>query len=124
MTRRLLCLLLASLCMLSGAFACPCVDTSVVRVDQENRLLLATISETSRVMVTAALWELLTTIRTDHPEWTGRWHISFFTSKQAAETGGVGFADSHVADYDRETMKLILWPQLISSREETTLLIK
>ena len=124
MTRRPLCALLAGLCISIGAFACPCVDTYVVRVDEQNRRLLATISETSRVMVTAALWELLTTIRADHPDWTGRWQISFFTTIQAAETGGADLANSHVADYDRETMTLTLWPQLVGLREETTLLVK
>jgi hypothetical protein len=116
---------LAVVSMPVGLMACPCVDTEVVRVDHDNRRLLATVSETSRVMVTAALWELLlATIQTEYPDWAGRWHVSFFTTAAAAVQAGEGLPDSHVADYERETMTLTLWPQLSEMRQEIKLEVR
>jgi hypothetical protein len=108
-----------------GAGACPCVDTAVIRVDPDQRRLVATISETSQVMVTAALWELLLTeIQPRHVDWLGRWQVTFFTSADAAEPGALNGAQSHVADYDRARNQLVLWPELADQREEVALEIK
>lgn len=116
---------LALLSMARGVTACPCVDTDVVRVDHDSRRLLVTVSETSRVMVTAALWELLlTTIHRDYPDWAGRWHVSFFTTAAAAAQAGEGLPESHVADYDREAMRLTLWPRLSEMRQEVMLEVR
>ena len=104
-------------------FACPCVDTEVVRVDEANRRLVATISESSRLMVTAALYELLIDeIQPDHGEWLADWRVTFFTTRQAAEQGGP--PDTHVADYDRAEQKLTLWPRLEPQREEVDLTVR
>jgi hypothetical protein len=96
----------------------------VVRIDPVNRQLVATISETSRVMVTAGLWELLMTdIRPHHSDWLGHWRVSFFTSAAAASSA-TRDPSSHVADYDRALNRLILWPDLDEQREEIALEIK
>ena len=107
------------------AGACPCVDTAVVRVEPQQYRLVATISETSRVMVTAALWELLMTdIQPLHSDWLGRWQVSFYSSVEAAAPGAPDAAANHVADYDREQNRLILWPELAERRQEVALEIK
>ncbi len=124
--KRLCALLTAAILWAPGVgLACPCVDTVVVRVDDNERRLVATISETSRVMVTAALWELLLTeIQPSHPDWIGQWHVSFFTSAAAAQQEDRSAAASHVADYDRARRTLILWPGLEDRREVVTLEIQ
>jgi hypothetical protein len=120
-------LLLNAVVLLSPLYAgaCPCVDTEVVRVDHAQRRLVATISETSRVMVTAALWELLETdVKPLHSDWLGRWQVSFYSSPEAAAGAGSEAASAHVADYDRAMNRLILWPELADRREEITLEIR
>ena len=117
--------LLAALVLPLSALSCPCVDTEVVQVDRDGRRLLATVSETSRVMVTAALWELLLTkIKPDHPDWVGRWHVSFFTTAEAAAEWGEASPESHVADYDRQTTTLTLWPRVSEMRQEIMLEVR
>lgn len=108
-----------------SAAACPCVDVEVVAVDSEQRHLFATISETSRVMVTAALWEVLATeIVPNYAQWRGAWRVSFFSSADAAQAGARNAAESHVADYDRALKQLVLWPGLEERRQVVPLEIK
>jgi hypothetical protein len=94
-------------------------------VEPEQRRLVATISETSRVMVTAALWELLETdIKPLHSDWLGHWQVSFFSSAEAAADAPSAAAARHVADYDRASNRLTLWPELADRREEIALEIR
>ena len=123
MRRAVIRLASAGLLIPTGGLACPCVDTEVVQVDEANRRLVATISESSRLMVTAALYELLIDeIQPDHGEWLADWRVTFFTTRQAAEQGGP--PDTHVADYDRAEQKLTLWPRLEPQREEIDLTVR
>ena len=124
MRRSLACLIAAAL-PLGGALACPCVETEVIDVDRGNRRLIVAVSETSRVMVTAALWELLLTeIQPHHADWRGQWRVSFYTTPEAAAQDGTGPAVTHVADYDRAHGTLTLWPRLEPRREVIDLVIK
>lgn len=108
-----------------GGWACPCVETAVVRVVEEERRLIATVSETSRVMITAALYELLLErIQPQHGDWAGAWRVSFYTTATAAAQGAGGAASEHVAEYDRAAARLILWPDVAERREEIELAIR
>ena len=114
-------LLLAAL-LPGTATACPCVETAVVHVDHEERLLIATVSESSRVMLTAALYELLLEqIQPDYPDWLADWRVSFFTTTEAALQGATSAPEAHVADYDRASRTLILWPRLAARRVQVEL---
>ena len=118
-------LLLAVGLLPGSGSACPCVDTAVVRVVEEERRLIATVSETSRVMITAALYELLLEeIQPRYGVWVGAWRVSFFTSAIAAAQGEASAASEHVAEYDRARARLILWPRVAERREEIELEIR
>lgn len=118
-------LLLGTSLLAGGAWACPCVDTAVVRVIEEERRLMATVSETSRVMITAALYELLLEeIQPVYGAWLSDWRVSFYTTATAAAQGEGSAAGEHVADYDRARRSLILWPRLTERREEIELEIE
>ena len=107
------------------ATACPCVDIAIVRVDHEEHRLIATVSETSRVMVTAALYEvLLEHIQPAYGEWLTDWQVSLYTTAQAAAQGAAGPSEAHVADYDRAAGQLILWPRLSTRRDDVPLEIR
>jgi hypothetical protein len=118
-------LLFAAGLLPGSALGCPCVDTAVVRVVEEERRLLATVSETSRVMITAALYELLLEeIQPNYGDWETGWRVSFYTTASAAAQGEDSAAGEHVADYDRARRSLILWPRLTQRREEIELEIQ
>ena len=118
--------LLLALGLLPGrGSACPCVDTAVVHVVEAEQRLIATVSETSRVMITAALYELLLEeIQPRYGDWVGAWRVSFYTTAAAAARGEGGAPHERVAEYDRAQARLTLWPGVPQRREQIELEIK
>ena len=118
-------LLLAVSLLPGSGLACPCVDTVVVGVVEKEQRLIATVSETSQVMLTAALYELLTEeILPSYADWAGHWRVSFYTSAAGASHEDGGSPAAHVADYDRANRKLTLWPRIAERRQEIDLEIR
>lgn len=111
---------------LGSADACDCVKSEIVRIDDENQRFFATVSETSPVMIKAALYDLIGEIEAERPQWRENWSVSLFSSRRFAEykdgldptTDRRDWANAYIAEYDHQAAKLTIWP-LISSKRKT-----